>query len=168
MRVSARRPWVQRAAGALTLLVAAELRADERLARGEYLATIMDCTTCHTDGVLAGAPDHDRPVAGSTIGHEVPGLGVFFAPNLTPEAETGLGTWSEDDIILAVRSGLRPDGRELALAMPWRSYAALTDADAAALAAYLKSLEPIRFEVPANTGLYGRPISPYLMLVRPD
>ena len=74
-------------------------------------------------GALAGQPDPKLHLAGSNIGFGVPGLGVFYPPNLTPDRETGLGSWSEADIVRAVRQGVRPDGRELAPVMPWRNYA---------------------------------------------
>ena len=83
----------------------------------------MDCVGCHTGGALAGAPDPKLRLAGSDIGFGAPGLGVFYPPNLTPDQETGLGAWSEADIVKALRTGERPDGRELAPMMPWRSYA---------------------------------------------
>jgi mono/diheme cytochrome c family protein len=126
--------------------------SDPLIERGEYLASIMDCTGCHTAGALAGAPDPERYLAGSDIGFQIPGLGVFYPPNLTPDAETGLGKWSEDEIMLAVRGGLRPDGRELVPIMPWPSYSALTDEDAQALVAYLKSLPPMKFQSPGPFG----------------
>ena len=87
--------------------------ADSVVERGEYLTSIMDCTGCHTPGALAGNPDLQRYLAGSGIGFEMPGFGVFFPPNLTPDMETGIGKWSEDEIMMAVRGGVRPDGREL-------------------------------------------------------
>ena len=126
--------------------------ADSLIERGEYLASIMDCTGCHTPGALAGAPDLERYLAGSNIGFQLPGLGVFYPPNLTADADTGLGKWSEDEIMLAVRGGLRPDGRELVPIMPWPSYSALTDEDAQALAAYLKSLPATKFQAPGPFG----------------
>ncbi|MEJ0093854.1 MAG: cytochrome c [Methylocella sp.] len=110
--------------------------------RGRYLVSIMDCQTCHTDGAFIGKPDLRHPLAGSSIGHQVDGLGTFWPPNLTPDDKTGLGTWSIKDIANAIQKGLRPDGRELAPAMPWRSYSNLTETDADAIAAYLKSLPP--------------------------
>jgi len=130
--------------------------------RGEYLAAIMDCGGCHTEGALAGKPDSALRLAGSTIGFGAPGLGIFYPPNLTSDPETGLGDWSEADIVKAVRTGERPDGRELAPMMPWRSYAVLTDEDALALAAYLKSLPPVRHAVPPPTGPDEKPPAPYL------
>ena len=117
--------------------------SQKELERGRYLVSIMDCGTCHTDGAFLGKPDLAHPLGGSSIGHQVPGLGTFWPPNLTPDKEAGLGTWSEKEIVAAVRKGVRPDGRELAPAMPWRAYANLSDADAFALAAYLKSVAPL-------------------------
>src|SRR6185295_3099062 len=81
--------------------------------RGEYLVRIMDCAGCHTPGALTGKPDFTRNLAGSTVGFRLPGAGVFYPPNLTPDPDTGLGRWSEAQIARAVRHGERPDGRRL-------------------------------------------------------
>jgi mono/diheme cytochrome c family protein len=104
---------------------------------------------------------------GSEVGFQIPGLGIFYPPNLTSDRETGLGNWSEAEIVAAVRTGVRPDGRELAPAMPWRAYAALNDADAQALASYLKSLKPIANKVPDPVGPGQTPPGPYLTVVVP-
>ncbi len=128
----------------------------------------MDCGGCHTTGTLTGKPDPDRFLAGSDVGFAVPGLGIFYPPNLTSDPETGLGAWSEAEIVTALRTGVRPDGRELAPAMPWRSYSALDDADATALASYLKSLPPIRHQAPPPTGPDEHPSAAYLTLALPD
>jgi hypothetical protein len=98
----------------------------------------------------------------------IPGLGIFYPPNLTPDEATGLGSWSTEDIAKAVRTGIRPDGRELAPAMPWRSYAALTDEDAMALAIYLKSLPKVLNPEPEMVGPSGKASSPYLAVVPPS
>lgn len=135
--------------------------AETPLERGQYLAQIMDCGGCHTTGALAGSPDQKMFLAGSTIGFQIP-PGVFYPPNLTSDPETGLGTWSQEDIVTAVRTGMRPDGRALVPVMPWPSYAALTDADAQALAAYIKSLPPIRHKVPPPARPGEKPGGPYL------
>jgi len=140
--------------------------ANDILRRGEYLVTIMDCSGCHTDGALIGAPDPTKALAGSRIGFRVPGLGVVYPPNMTPDPETGLGRWTEAEIITAVRTGERPDGR-LLVVMPWHSYAALTDEDAHAVVLYLKSLQPIRHAAPPLAGESERPQGPYLDLVQP-
>ena len=135
--------------------------------RGAYLARIMDCGGCHTPGALTGSPDEARAFAGSTIGFAIPELGVFYPPNLTSDRETGLGKWSEAEIIAAIRTGVRPDGRMLAPAMPWRAYAALHDEDARALAAYLKRLPPVSNAVPPMAGPTETPKAPYLAVVVP-
>ncbi|HZH26491.1 MAG TPA: hypothetical protein VEY95_04840 [Azospirillaceae bacterium] len=102
------------------------------------------------------------------MGFQIPGLGIFHPPNLTPDRETGLGDWSEADIIKAVRTGVRPDGRMLAPVMPYPSYGKLTDEDAQAPAAYLKSLKPVRNQVPPVAGASEKPTAPYLTVVMPD
>jgi len=145
----------------------APAQADDTVKRGEYLATIMDCGGCHTTGVFLGKPDPERYLAGSEVGFQIPGLGIFYPPNLTPDPQTGLGTWTAAQIVAAVRTGVRPDGRQLAPAMPYGHYGALTDADAAALAAYLKSLKPVRHAAPAPTGPSEAPTAAYLTVVMP-
>jgi mono/diheme cytochrome c family protein len=135
--------------------------------RGAYLAAIMDCRGCHTPGTLMGKPDAARDLAGSEVGFQVPELGVFYPPNLTPDRETGLGTWSAAEIARAVTTGVRPDGRILAPVMPWHAYAALTAEDALALAGYLKSLPPVRNAVPPLTGPSETPPAPYFTIVAP-
>jgi mono/diheme cytochrome c family protein len=150
----------------LVLLVSSTSAAQSLVERGRYLVTIMDCGGCHTPGALAGKPDGARALAGSDIGFGGP-FGVVYPKNLTPDAETGLGRWTEAEIDRAVRRGLSRDGRPLVPIMPWPSYGVLSDADATALTAYLKSLPPIRFSVPADTKPGERPRAPYLMLVEP-
>lgn len=131
--------------------------------RGQYLVTIMGCTDCHTPGHFLGQPDMTRHLGGSDVGFEIPGLGTFYGPNLTPDA-TGLGAWTEDQIATAIRTGIRPDGSQLAPAMPWMGYAALTDEDALAIAGYLKSLPPVANEVPGPFGP-GAPTGGFVMKV---
>jgi mono/diheme cytochrome c family protein len=147
---------------------AVQAPAQEGAGRGEYLVAIMDCGGCHTPGVFLGKPDMARSLGGSEVGFQIPGLGIFYPPNLTPDPETGLGRWSEADIIRAVRTGVRPDGRQLAPVMPYHSYSKLNDADAQALARYLKGLKPVRHQVPAITGASEKPTAPYLAVVMPQ
>jgi mono/diheme cytochrome c family protein len=126
------------------------LAQDPLLARGEYLAHIVDCGGCHTEGALIGKPDPKLELAGSSIGFDVPGYGYVFPPNLTSDRETGIGDWRAEDIKRAVITGERPDGRILVV-MPWPHYSALTPEDADALAAYIDSLPPIAHAVPRFT-----------------
>ena len=157
---------------ALAMLAAAvcgtaAARAESPIERGKYLVGIMDCTGCHTTGALAGQPDQSHFLAGSNIGLEIPGLGLFYPPNLTSDVKTGLGSWSEQDIVTALRTGARPDGRELAPVMPWMSYAKLTDEDVQAVAAYLKSLPAVDHAAPPPTGATEKAPAPYLTVAMP-
>src|SRR5271168_1782177 len=114
-----------------------------RVPRGKYLVDIMSCTDCHTPGHFFGKDDASRYLGGSDVGFAVPGLGVFVGPNLTPDAETGLGKWTEAQIVAAITKGETPEGRMLAPTMPWRHFASANPADVAAIAAFLKSMPPV-------------------------
>ena len=122
----------------------------DRIERGRRLTYTGACHDCHTPGTFYGAPDATRELSGSEVGWEGP-WGVSYPRNLTPDMETGIGSWSEEDIVTAIRTGARPDGSRLLPPMPWPWYANLTDEEAYAIAAYLKSLPPIRHSVPTKT-----------------
>jgi mono/diheme cytochrome c family protein len=134
--------------------------------RGHYLVRIMDCTGCHTPGALSGRPDAARPLAGADVGFGYPG-GVVYAPNLTSDRETGLGSWTDAEIAAAVRQGVGRDKRALVPIMPWPSYSALTPEDMAALIAYLRTVPAIRQPTPRPVRAGERPPTPYLTIVRP-
>ena len=119
----------------------------DQVARGLYLATITGCNDCHTPGYFYGAPDTTRRLSGSELGWKGP-WGVSYARNLTPEPQTGIGAWSETDIVTAIRTGKRPDGTMLLPPMPWPDLAFLTDDDATAIAKYLKTLAPVMHKMP--------------------
>ena len=106
------------------------------IARGKYLVTIAGCNDCHTPGYFLGKPDMARFLGGSDVGFEMPGLGVFHGPNLTPDKATGLGDWTDAEIVAAIQKGQRPDGRMLAPIMPWHAFANLTKQDVDAIVAY--------------------------------
>lgn len=89
------------------------LAQDAQIGRGKYLVTLGGCNDCHTPGYFFGKPDMARFLGGSEVGFEVPDLGVFHGPNLTPDQETGLGQWSTEEIAAAITTGQRPDGRIL-------------------------------------------------------
>ncbi len=111
--------------------------------RGRYLVTIMSCNDCHTPGYFYGAPDTTRLLAGSDLGWVGP-WGVVHARNLTPDSTTGIGNWTIEQIVTALRTGNTPDGAQLAPIMPWMNYADILDQDdAVAIASYLKSLPPV-------------------------
>lgn len=155
-----------------SLIAAAALAAPVALAqtpveRGKYLVTIAGCTDCHTPGHFLGKPDRTRFLGGSEVGFEIPGLGVFYGPNLTPDKETGLGAWTNAQILAALQTGTRPDGRLLAPIMPWHAYASLSQSDASAIVAYLRSLPPIRNKVPGPFGPTDKPTSFVMKIVPP-
>jgi mono/diheme cytochrome c family protein len=125
-----------------------EATVEDQVARGNYLAFTNGCVDCHTPGALYGAPDFERQLSGSELGWQGE-FGVTFGRNLTPDEETGIGSWSEVEIAGAIRTGVRPDGSALLPPMPWPNYSRMTDEDAYAIAAYLKSLPPIQHQVPA-------------------
>jgi mono/diheme cytochrome c family protein len=139
---------------------------DAQLARGQYLVTLGSCTDCHTPGHLLGKPDMTRFLGGSDVGFAIPGLGTFVGRNLTPDKETGLGSWTREQVATAFTTGVRPDGRVLAPVMPWAAFSQLTKADALAIAAYLQSLPPVRQEVPGPFGPNEK-VSVFVMDVLP-
>jgi mono/diheme cytochrome c family protein len=165
LRISVRLAFVTASVIALPALAA--MADDSQITRGKYLVTLGGCNDCHTPGYFFGKPDMPRALTGSEVGFEIPGLGVFYAPNLTPDEATGLGRWSERDIVTAIRTGKRPDGRTLAPIMPWAGLAQLTDSDAAAIAAYLKSLPPVSNKVPGPFGPGEAPTSFVMKVVAP-
>ena len=103
------------AAAAMLGASAAALADEGQVARGKYLVTLGGCNDCHTPGAFLGKPDFSRALSGSEVGFAIPGLGVFVGPNLTPDKETGLGNWTDDQVIAAFAAGVTPDGRRLAL-----------------------------------------------------
>jgi mono/diheme cytochrome c family protein len=137
------------------------------VARGQYLVGIGGCNDCHTPGYFFGKPDTERFLSGSEVGFEIPGLGVFHGPNLTPDKETGLGNWSAEEIRVAITEGKRPDGRVLAPIMPWHAFATLRREDAEAIVAYLQSLPAIGNKVPGPFGPNEAPTSFVMKIVPP-
>jgi mono/diheme cytochrome c family protein len=143
-------------------------QAETPVERGQYLAHIMDCGGCHNTGAFTPQPNLETPLAGADLGFEMPGMGVFYPPNLTPDPETGLGTWSDADIITAFTTGVRPNGRQLAPVMPYMSYAHITADDAAALVAYLRSLAPVQHKVPGPFAAGDTANAPYFSVIVPE
>jgi mono/diheme cytochrome c family protein len=140
--------------------------ASKQVQRGKYLTDIIPCTDCHTPGSFLGHPDMKRYLGGSEVGFAIPHLGVFYAPNLTPDKETGLGNWTIQQIATAITTGKRPDGRILAPPMPVQSFKHLTKADALAIAAYLKTLPPVKNKVAGPFGPTQKPTG-FVMEVLP-
>jgi mono/diheme cytochrome c family protein len=113
-----------------------------QIERGRYLAIVADCAACHSDpgsGVEFGG--------GRAI--ETP-FGKVLASNITPDNDTGIGSWSDDEFDAAVRLGKRPDGRLLYPAMPYPYYTRMSRADVVAIRAWLNTLPPVHNEVEEN------------------
>ena len=123
----------------------------QRVALGKKLAEgIMACGSCHTTGSFEGDPRQDMYLAGDVEYSEFEGK--IAVPNITPDRETGIGAWTDGELIRAITKGLSRDNRILLPSMPWANFgAALTDEEAQALVAYLRTVpEPIRHEVEAT------------------
>ena len=132
------------AVAAVTLAAASSAFAQSPAQRGDYLVnSILNCGGCHTPRGPAGA---DKPFAGGNV-FETPAFKVFTS-NLTPDKETGLGNWTAVQIKNAIMKGNRPDGTVLAV-MPTGYYTVLTARDADAIVAYLRSLKPVKNQIPA-------------------
>jgi mono/diheme cytochrome c family protein len=139
---------------------------EETVKRGEYLVTLGGCNDCHTPGYFFGKPDMSRFLGGSDVGFEIPGLGVFVGRNITPDKETGIGSWTPEQILTALQSGVRPDGRTLAPIMPWHAFAQLTEDDAMAIVAFLQSVKPVSNPVPGPFKP-GEKVSAFMMRIMP-
>ena len=104
------------------------------IARGKYLTTAADCEACHT------APG-GQPFAGG-LAFKLP-FGTIYAPNITPDIDTGIGSWNDAEFVRAVRSGVGKHGEDLYPAFPYTSYALLSTDDILAIKAYLAKLKPV-------------------------
>ena len=114
-----------------------------QIQNGRYLAIAADCAACHT------VPDTGKPFAGGRA-IETP-FGNIVAPNITPDRDTGIGAWTDDEFDDAVRRGIRPNGARLYPAMPYTAYTKMSRADVLAIRAYLKTVAPVQNQVVANT-----------------
>ena len=124
-------------------------QSNDPLRRGEYLVHAGMCGLCHTpvdaDGIYLANTHY---LAGGMKVDAGP-HGIFFTRNLTSDAETGLGTWTVQQIAIAIRTGHTPQRRLNYWGMPWMVLGSLTEKDALAMANYLKALPPVRNQVPS-------------------
>jgi mono/diheme cytochrome c family protein len=148
---------------ALTLIscacVAQLAQAQESLLeRGTYLAhSIVGCGNCHTPRNADGTPDDTKELAGTFL-IEDPAFRAY-APNITQDKETGIGAWSDAEIIRAIRDGIRPDGTILGPPMPsYYFYRNMSDNDVKAIVAYLRTVKPVHNVVPRSE--YHVPLPP--------
>ncbi len=109
--------------------------------RGRELVVLADCKACHTArGGHAFAGNRAIPTA----------FGTFFSPNITPDPDTGIGRWTEDDFWRALHEGRAPDGKLLYPVFPYPNYTKISRRDARAMFAYLRSLPPVRLATSAH------------------
>jgi mono/diheme cytochrome c family protein len=125
--------------------VPASMRQASLLERGKYLTEAADCVVCHT------APGGKQYAGGFAF--KLP-FGTMYSTNITPDKETGIGNYTDQEFLDAMHRGIRRDGARLYPAMPYTSYTYVTDADALAIKAYLFSLAPVRAVAPENTLLF--------------
>jgi mono/diheme cytochrome c family protein len=120
-----------------TVMAAPASAADQAVvARGAYIAAAAGCDQCHTDSKNEGAPF----AGGRLLETE---FGTIATPNITPDAATGIGGWSEADFVQAMRWGIAPDGTHYVPAFPFPYFGGLTDGDLTDLKAFLDSLKPV-------------------------
>ena len=124
----------------------------ERLTRGRYIAeNVAGCMDCHSPRDWS---KHDAPIIPGMEGAGqdmslLKGLpGRVVAPNLTPDPETGSGTWSDDALARAIREGIGHDGRTLFPMMPYERFRQMPDEDLASVVVFLRSLPPVRNPLP--------------------
>jgi mono/diheme cytochrome c family protein len=144
------RPFVGPRARALTARTFE--RTPARLARGQYLVEhVAECMGCHAEHDWRA---HDAPQLPNTKGsgqdmNVLKGLpGKVYAPNITPDGETGAGRWSDDQLARAIREGISHDGRAMFPFMPYPDFRAMSDEDLAAVIVYVRSLAPVRRQHP--------------------
>jgi len=131
--------------------------AETPLERGTYLMqSIVACGNCHTPkGPKGEIPGME--LAGMAPFEKAPGFDAN-APNITPDPETGIGTWTDEQIIASIREGKRPDGSIIGPPMPIGLYRGLSDKDVEAIVAYLRNVKPVKNEIPPS--VYRIPLPP--------
>ncbi|MDH5749017.1 MAG: cytochrome c [Rhodospirillales bacterium] len=122
---------------AITLLAGTAVARADPLSRGNYLFDAAGCAGCHTDKknkgqLLAGGRALKTP------------FGIFYAPNITPDPVYGIGGWSDQDFLRAMRQGIAPDGSHYFPVFPYAAYTGLNDRDILDIKAYIFSLPPSR------------------------
>jgi mono/diheme cytochrome c family protein len=127
-------------------------RTPIRLARGQYLVQhVANCMVCHAEHDWTA---HDAPVrtnangAGQDMNIFKGFPGKVYAPNITPDPDTGAGAWSDDELARAIREGVSHDGRALFPLMPYLSFRTMSDEDLASVIVYLRSLRPMGRQLP--------------------
>ncbi|MGE0734988.1 MAG: c-type cytochrome [Alphaproteobacteria bacterium] len=141
-------------AAAIAVAFVSTAGAETLLQRGTYLMnSIVACGNCHTPMGPKG-PIMDKVLAGGLKFDEKPF--TAYASNITPDPETGIGKWTDAQLILAIREGKRPDGSIIGPPMPIELYRDLSDTDVKAIVAYLRTVEPVKNVVPKS--VYRMPL----------
>lgn len=143
-------------------IIAPSAMAETPLERGRYLVeSIVACGNCHTPQTPEG-PQAGMELAGQMVLND-PGFKAI-APNITPDPETGIGNWSDEELIHAIREGKRPDGTIIGPPMPFGFYRQMSDTDVKAIVAYLRTVPPVKNQMPKSEygfplpGSYGPPV----------
>ena len=127
----------------------------ERLARGKYLAHhVSMCIDCHSEHTLAyGMPQKPgrEGVSGLIWDRRIGFPGTLAAANITPDPETGLGKWTDGEILRAIREGVDREGKALFPIMPYGHFRHMSDEDAKSIVAYLRTLPAQRYEEPKKS-----------------
>jgi mono/diheme cytochrome c family protein len=157
----------------IAVLCLKSAHAETPLERGAYLMnSIAACGNCHTTQGPEG-PIPGMEFAGMENFFEVPEFKIH-TPNITPDPETGIGQWTDDQIIAAIREGKRPDGSIIGPFMPIGLYRGISDNDVRAMVAYMRQVQPVRHEVPRSEfaipipANYGPPVSEVADVPRDD
>jgi mono/diheme cytochrome c family protein len=143
------------AMGAALCVGAGLAQAETPVERGRYLVeSIAGCGNCHTPKGKRGQPVLAKKLAGGFTFKEKPFDAV--AANITPDKETGIGSWTNAQIIRAIREGIRPDGSLIGPPMPFELYRKISDTDVRAIVAYLRTVKPVRNKV--KKSVYRMPL----------
>jgi mono/diheme cytochrome c family protein len=139
---------------AVLMMTSAQGADGDGIARGKYLVAIATCGDCHTPGVFADNPDLTRFLGGSDTAFEVPTVGAFVGGNITPDQETGIGSWSIEQIVTTLQTETRPDGSPLPPGIHSKGYRFIAKEDLTAIAMYLRSIPAVKNRVPGpfNSG----------------
>ena len=144
------------AATLLATAFATQVLAQTPLERGKYLMTsIVACGNCHTPKGPQGELPGMELAGGFKIEEE---FGAAMASNITPDPETGIGKWTDEQIITAIREGKRPDGSIIGPPMPIPLYRGMSDDDVRAIVAYLRQVKPVANKVAKSQ--YKLPLPP--------
>lgn len=142
---------------ALLCLCLQPAHAETPYERGRYVVEVIAaCGNCHTPNAPDGK-DMSRNLAGGV--HITDGGIDAWTSNITQDRETGIGAWTDEQIIRAIREGIRPDGSVIGPIMPINLYRHISDVDVRAIVAYLRTIEPVQNEVPESSYPYPVPAS---------